>query len=253
MKVVILAGGAGTRLSEETDKIPKPMVQIGNIPILKHIMNIYMRYGWNEFVICLGYKGHEIKEYFYNYYMRNANIMTIRMRDFSVDYHHYVAEDFKITLVDTGLNTLTAERVKQIKKYTDSEPFFLTYGDGVSDVNLQELLKFHQSHKKIATVTAIQTAGRFGHLSILHNNKVDAFNEKPVSDYINGGFFVAQPSIFKYLNNNVALEDTLSILAKKNELMAYKHRGFWKAMDTLRDKAELEEMWRSQQSWEKKI
>jgi len=248
MKVVILAGGYGTRLSEHTDLKPKPMVEIGGEPILLHIMKIFSYHGFNEFIICSGYKGYIIKEYFSNYYLHLSDL-TFNLMDNSIEVHNSLPHPWKVTVVDTGLNTLTGGRVKRIQKYVDNTPFLLTYGDGVADIDLKELVNFHQQHNKIATVTAVQPAGRFGSLQIDENNLVTSFIEKPAGDgaWINGGFFVMQPQFFDYLeDNNTSLElDLLQKLAEKGQLAAYKHRKFWQPMDTLRDKNRLEELWNS--------
>jgi glucose-1-phosphate cytidylyltransferase len=253
MKVVILAGGLGTRLSEETDLKPKPMVEIGGKPILWHIMKIYSAYGFNEFIICCGYKGYMIKEYFANYFLHQADI-TIDLGKNKIDIHHSKAEPWKITLADTGLNTMTGGRINRIKEYVEGESFMLTYGDGVSNVNLKGLLDFHESKRKLATVTAVQqSAGRFGALSIKDEYAVERFAEKPKSDgiWINGGFFVLEPGIFEYVtegDNTIWERTPLENLAKDDQLMAFKHTGFWRPMDTLRDRTELGNMWDSGQA-----
>lgn len=253
MKVVIFAGGLGTRIAEETDTRPKPMVEVGGKPILWHIMKIYSHYGFNEFIICLGYKGFLIKEYFMQYYLHNSDI-TIELGSNKLDVHYTNAESFKVTLVDTGLSTKTAGRLKRIQKYIGNEDFMLTYGDGVADINLPELVKFHKSHGKIATVTAIQPEARFGGMEIGDDGTVSNFKEKPKGDgkWINGGFFVLRPAVFNYLQSNmddIMWEDApLEQLAKDNELMAYQHHGFWKCMDAMRDKLELESLWQNNQA-----
>lgn len=250
MKVVILAGGLGTRLMEETEARPKPMVEIGGKPILWHIMKIYEHYGFNEFVLCLGYKASFIKEYFYNYYLHNSDV-TIELEKNKIDVHYSNTESFKVTLIDTGLNTNTAGRIKRIQKHVNNETFMLTYGDGVSDININELIKFHKSHGKIATLTSIQTPGRFGNISTDDNGVVNEFQEKPEGDgmWINGGFFVLEPKIFDYLQgdaDNVQWEKgPLGEIARDGQLAAYKHHGFWKSMDAMRDRLELESMWSS--------
>lgn len=250
MKVVIFAGGLGTRLSEETDVRPKPMVEIGGKPMLWHIMKFYSSYGFNEFVICLGYKGYVIKEYFMHYYLHNSDI-TIELKSNKLDVHYTNAESFTVTLVETGLETKTAGRLKQVKKYIGDEDFMLTYGDGVSNINLDALLKFHKEHGKIATVSAVQPEGRFGSMEILHNGTVDHFKEKPKGDdkWINGGFFILKPEVFSYLEGdmkNVMWEEQPMIqLANDHQLMAYRHQGFWKCMDAMRDKIELESFWQN--------
>lgn len=250
MKVVILAGGLGTRLMEETEARPKPMVEIGGKPILWHIMKIYEAYGYNDFVLCLGYKAQSIKEYFLNYYLYNSDV-TIELEKNKVDVHFSNSESFKVTLVDTGLNTNTAGRIKRIQKYLGNETFMLTYGDGVSDVNIKELLSFHQNHGKLATLTSIQTPGRFGNIEMNANGNVDHFVEKPQGDgmWINGGFFVLEPGIFKFLEGEMDEvqweKGPLITIANNNQLVAYKHYGFWKPMDALRDRLELEQLWKS--------
>lgn len=253
MKVVIFAGGLGTRLMEETEARPKPMVEIGGKPILWHIMKIYSYYGFNDFIICLGYKSYLIKEYFFNYFLHSSDI-TIELKNNKVNVHKTETESFNITLVDTGLNTKTAGRLKRVQKYLKDEEFMLTYGDGVSDINIPELLQFHKKHNKIATVTAVQPEARFGGMEI-ENDSVNVFREKPKGDsnWINGGFFVLKPEVFGYLEksdiDDVMWEDSpLESLASDGQLMAYKHHGFWKCMDALRDKIELENIWQSKQA-----
>ena len=253
MKVVIFAGGLGTRIAEETDTRPKPMVEIGGKPILWHIMKIYSHYGFDEFIICLGYKGFLIKEYFMQYYLHNSDI-TIELGSNKLDVHYTNAESFKVTLVDTGLSTKTAGRLKRIKQYIGNEDFMLTYGDGVADINLPELVKFHQAHGKIATVTAIQPEARFGGMEIADSGGVETFKEKPKGDgkWINGGFFVLRPEVFKYLegdmDNTMWEDDPMEQLSKDHQLMAYKHHGFWKPMDAMRDRLELESLWQNKQA-----
>ena len=246
MKVVILAGGYGTRISEESDIKPKPMIEIGGKPILWHIMKHYSHYGFNEFVILLGYKSYVIKEYFANYYLHNSDV-TINTSTQSLTIHDNYSEDWKITLLETGIDTMTGGRVKRAQKYINNESFLLTYGDGVSDVNIAELLKFHKNHGKKITMTAIQPEGRFGALEIQANNMVSKFLEKPKGDgsWINGGFFICEPSVLDYITNDSTIleRDPLEQLAKEGELFSYKHDGFWKCMDTLRDKNQLNEMW----------
>jgi glucose-1-phosphate cytidylyltransferase len=250
MKVVIFAGGLGTRISEETDARPKPMVEIGGKPILWHIMKIYSHFGFNEFIICLGYKGYIIKEYFMHYFLHNSDI-TIELCNNKVEIHDTSTEEFKVTLVETGLDTKTAGRLKQIQKYTGDEDFMLTYGDGVCDVNLKDLVAFHKSHNKIATVTSVQLDARFGGMDVGPNGEVLSFREKAKdeSKWINGGFFVLKPEVFKYLNGDVANmmweDEPLESLANDNQLVAYRHHGFWKCMDALRDKLELEDLWKN--------
>ena len=248
MKVVILAGGLGTRLMEETEARPKPMVEIGGKPILWHIMKIYEHYGFNEFVICLGYKSHAIKEYFLNYYLYNSDV-TIELEKNKVDVHFSNSESFKVTLVDTGLYTNTAGRIQQIEKYVKDERFMLTYGDGVCNINLHELLAFHDKQKKLVTLTSVQVPGRFGNLNTDENGAVQHFEEKPDGDgmWINGGFFVMESGIFNYLRGDMSEvqweKKPLAEIARDGQLSAYKHYGFWKCMDALRDRIELENMW----------
>lgn len=247
MKTVILAGGLGTRLTEETDLRPKPMVEIGGNPILWHLMKIYSYYGFNDFVICCGYKGYLIKEYFANYFLHQADI-TVDLDKNKIEIHHSKAEKWKITLIDTGLNTMTGGRIKRIYEYVKDETFMLTYGDGLSDINIPALLDYHRKKGKLATVTAIQpSAGRFGSLTLGENNLVETFTEKPPSDgiWINGGFFVLEAGIFDYIQegDSTIWEGTpLENLAKDNQLVAFKHSGFWRPMDTLRDKMQLENL-----------
>ena len=250
MKVVILAGGLGTRITEETGTRPKPMIEIGGKPILWHIMKIYSEYGFNEFVICLGYKGHMIKEYFINYFLYNSDI-TVELHNNQLDVHYTNTEYFKVTLVDTGITTNTAGRIKKIRKYVDGETFMLTYGDGVCNVNIQDLLNFHQKHQKLATLTAIRPPGRFGNIDADAEGVISKFQEKPEDEsrWINGGFFVLNTGIFKYLESDVENEQwekkPLAEIAADNQLVAYKHSGYWKCMDAMRDKVELEEQWES--------
>lgn len=253
MKVVIFAGGLGTRLAEETDLKPKPMVEIGGQPILWHIMKLYAAQGFNDFIICLGYKGYVIKEYFINYFYHNSDV-TIDLSKNQIEVHDSKAESFKVTLVDTGLETKTAGRLKRVQKYIDTDQFMLTYGDGLSDVNLNELIAFHQQHGKLATVTAVQPEGRFGGMEISDAGNVDAFKEKPTGDghWINGGFFVLNTAIFDELPEELDKimweELPMDRLTEKNELVAYRHHGFWRCMDALRDKVILEELWNTNQA-----
>jgi len=248
MKVVILAGGLGTRLSEETGIKPKPMVEIGGKPILWHILKIYSNYGFNEFIICLGYKGYLIKEYFANYYLHMSDV-TFDIKNNTTEIHNNFSEPWKVSLIDTGDNTMTGGRLLRIQKYIKNETFMLTYGDGVSNVNISELLKYHYERKKIGTVTAIRAPGRWGALQIENNQNVTSFLEKPKGDgrYINGGFFVFEPDIFNFIKDDstVLEKEPLESIAQKNQLNAFKHEGFWYAMDTLRDKNYLEEEWDS--------
>jgi glucose-1-phosphate cytidylyltransferase len=251
MKVVILAGGLGTRISEETVIKPKPMIEIGGKPIIWHIMKIYSTYGFNEFVVCLGYKGHFIKEYFINYFLYNSDI-TVELEKNVVDVHFTNAESFKVTLVDTGLSTNTAGRIKRIQKHVKDETFMLTYGDGVSNVNIKKLLEFHKSAGTMATLTSIQLPGRFGNIETSKSGIVKKFQEKPEGDgvWINGGFFVLEPGIFNYLEGDVDAvqweKSPLAQIAADGQLAAYRHDGFWKCMDAMRDKIELEELWQSE-------
>jgi len=248
MKVVILAGGFGTRLSEETVLKPKPMVEIGGKPMLWHIMKIYSSYGFNEFIICLGYKGYIIKEYFANYFMHQSDV-TINMKENKVKIHNSHAEPWEVTLIDTGLNTMTGGRIRRIKPYINNETFMLTYGDGVGDVNIQQLVDFHKSQDRKLTVTSVQPSGRFGALNISENNQVNSFYEKPKGDgtWINGGFFVCEPEVIDYIDGDSTVFEKAPMenLANTNEMTAYKHEGFWKCMDTLRDKNDLESLWNS--------
>jgi len=246
MKVVILAGGFGTRLSEETEVRPKPMAEIGGMPILWHIMKVYSHYGFNEFVVLLGFKGFVIKEYFFNYYLHRSDV-TIDLSTNDLKIHNNASEPWKITLLDTGLDTMTGGRIKRAKQFISNEPFLLTYGDGVSDVNISDLVRFHKSHGKLATMTAVQPEGRFGALSLGSHNQVHSFLEKPKGDgtWINGGFFVCQPEVLDYIeNDNTVFEkEPLEQLASSGELYSFQHQGFWKCMDTLRDKNQLNELW----------
>ena len=249
MKVVILAGGLGTRLSEETKLIPKPMVEIGGKPILWHIMKIYSYYGFNEFVILTGYKSHVIKEYFVNYYQRYSDI-TIDMVNNSVDIHRIQTEPWKVTMLYTGENTMTGSRIKKAQNYIGDEPFLLTYGDGVCDVNIPDVIEKHKLSGKICTMTAVQPSGRFGALNISSDNQILSFKEKPKGDgaWINGGYFVCQPEIFDYMEDSplgdvIFEEKPLENLAADGKLNAYKHYGFWRPMDTLQDKKQLTKMW----------
>lgn len=257
MKVVIFAGGLGTRISEETDIRPKPMVEIGGKPIIWHIMKIYEQYGFNEFIICLGYKGYVIKEYFMNYFLHNSNL-TINLANNNVEFHNSKSEKFKVTLVETGIHTKTAGRLKQVQTYLGNDDFMLTYGDGVCDVDINQLLQFHKSHNKVATVTAIQLDARFGGMDLAANGDVLSFREKAKDDskWINGGFFVLKSEIFNYLEGDMTdkmwEDEPLEKLTSDNQLMAYKHKGFWKCMDALRDKIDLENLWQhGQAKWKK--
>ncbi len=248
MKAVIFAGGLGTRLSEETETKPKPMVEIGGKPILWHIMKIYSANGINDFIICLGYKGYVIKEYFANYY-RHMSDITFDFSDNSVKIHNSYAEPWKITLVETGETTMTGGRLRNVYQYLkNEEAFCLTYGDGVSDIDIKASIKFHFSHKKLATVAAVKPPGRFGALNIKDNYMVNEFREKPAGDgsYINGGFFVLSPKVIEYIKNGdetIWEQDPLKDISSDGQLMAFKHDGFWQPMDTIRDKAYLQDLW----------
>lgn len=247
MKAVILAGGLGTRLSEETHSRPKPMVEIGGKPILWHIMKIFDSYGINEFIVCCGYKGFFIKEYFKNYHLRNTDV-TFDLKNNSSKILTTTQENWAVTCVDTGENTLTGGRLKRIKDFLDPEESFLfTYGDGVGDINIKNLLEFHKSHGKLATVTAVNPPGRFGILKISENNNVSQFNEKPDigNAWINGGFFVLQPSVIDYISGDKISweEEPLQQITRDNQLSAYKHEGFWQPMDTIAEKKYLEKLY----------
>jgi glucose-1-phosphate cytidylyltransferase len=246
-KVVILAGGFGTRLSEETETRPKPMVEIGGQPILWHILKIFSAFGLNEFIICLGYKGYLIKEYFGNYHRHMADL-TLDMSNNSSEFHHCRAEPWKVTLVDTGFATMTGGRLKRIRPFLDDNFFCMTYGDGVADVNIRDLIGFHTKHGRLATVTAVRPPARFGSLEI-ENGRVLEFKEKPAGDgsWINGGFFVLSPRVLDYVDGDETVWEgrPLQKLAGDRELMAYQHEGFWQPMDTLRDKRHLEDLWLS--------
>ncbi len=246
MKVVILAGGFGTRISEESHVKPKPMIEIGGKPILWHIMKIYSHYGFNEFIICLGYKGYVIKEYFSNYFLHMSNV-TFDLKNNAMKIHEQYAEPWKVTLVDTGADTMTGGRIKRVAPYIGNEPFMLTYGDGVSNVNITELVAYHKTRGKSATVTATQPSGRFGSLNINADYIVESFQEKPAGDgsWINGGFFVLEPQVLQMISGDRTIfeKDPMESLARDEQLVAYKHSGFWQPMDTLRDKNHLEDLW----------
>jgi glucose-1-phosphate cytidylyltransferase len=246
MKAVLLAGGLGTRISEESASRPKPMIEVGGKPILWHIMKMYSAHGINEFVVCCGYKGYVIKEYFANYFLHQSDV-TIDMATNKIEVHHKKAEPWKITLVDTGEETQTGGRLKRVADYVDGD-FCMTYGDGVGSVDLTGLLKFHASHGKLATMTAVQPPGRFGALQ-LNGNKIESFVEKPQGDggWINGGFFVLNPKVLEQISSDNTLweQEPLRNLAKQGELQAFFHSGFWQPMDTLRDKTHLESLWAS--------
>ncbi len=250
MKVIILAGGMGSRLSEETDVRPKPMVKIGGKPILWHIMKIYSYYGFNDFIVLLGYKGHMIKEYFANYFMYQSDL-TIDLSNNEMTIHKNTCDPWKVTLLDTGIDTMTGGRIKRVREHTDGA-FMLTYGDGVADINLKEVLNFHKSHGKAATMTSIQPEGKYGSVNISDNNCIDNFVEKPLGDgyWINGGFLICEPKVFDYIESDETVfeQGPLEKLAKDRELYAYRHKGFWKCMDTLRDKISLNHLWETGQA-----
>lgn len=250
MKAVILAGGFGTRISEESGVRPKPMVEIGGKPILWHIMKIYSAYGINDFIICLGYKGHLIKEYFANYCLNNSDV-TFNMRKNTSQIHCNHTEPWSVTLVHTGQNSMTGGRLKRVQEYIGNETFCMTYGDGVSDVNIGELVKFHRQQGVLATLTAVQQPGRFGAFNLsLEDTRIEQFTEKPVGNdqpWINGGFFVLEPEVLNYIDDDQTTweKKPLELLAKEGELAAFRHRGFWQPMDTLRDKHLLEDLWQT--------
>jgi glucose-1-phosphate cytidylyltransferase len=252
MKAVILAGGLGTRLSEETSIKPKPMVEVGGYPILWHIMKIYSAHGINDFVVCCGYKGYVIKEYFANYFLHMSDV-TFDLRYNQMNVHTGNAEPWKVTLVDTGASTMTAGRLKRVREHIGTETFCLTYGDGVSDVNVTELIKFHQSQGGLATLTAVQPPGRFGAIALHEGQtKIEAFQEKPEGDgaWINGGYFVLEPQVIDFIDGDDTIweQQPLTKLAKMGQLSAFKHAGFWQPMDTLRDRNKLEDLWTSNQA-----
>jgi glucose-1-phosphate cytidylyltransferase len=252
MKAVILAGGAGTRISEESGIRPKPMVEIGGKPILWHIMKIYSHYGINEFVICCGYKGYIIKEYFSNYFLYNSDV-TFDMKNNSMKVHHMNSEPWKVTLVDTGELTMTGGRLKRVREYVEDATFCMTYGDGVSTVNINDLIMDHKNNGHIATLTSVRQHGRFGVFNLKRGeNKIRYFKEKPAMEgdetaWINGGFFVLEPKVFEYIegDSTVFEKEPLEKLAADNELCAFCHTGFWQSMDTIRDKNVLEDLWKS--------
>ncbi len=245
MKAVILAGGLGTRISEESHLRPKPMIEIGGKPVLWHIMKIYSAYGLNDFIICLGYKGYMVKEYFSNYFLHTSDV-TIDIGNNSIEVHQNSAESWRVTLLDTGVDTMTGGRLKRVRDYLGDEDFCFTYGDGISDVNITELIAFHERQDALATVTAIQLPGRFGALKI-DNGSVSGFEEKPQGDsgWINGGFFVLSPKVLEYIDGDETIweREPLEKLATQGQLSAFSHRGFWLPMDTMRDKTRLEELW----------
>jgi glucose-1-phosphate cytidylyltransferase len=256
MKAVILAGGFGTRLSEETSIKPKPMVEIGEKPILWHIMKMYSAHNINDFIICCGYKGSVIKEYFANYWLKKSDV-TFDLRNNSSKVHTNGVEPWRITLVDTGFSTMTGGRIKRVRKYVENETFCLTYGDGVSDVNITDLIRYHRSQNTIATLTAVQPPGRFGAFQMgPDEEKITSFREKPEGDgaWINGGFFVLEPEAIDYIKGDQTVweKQPLEKLAKEGQLSAYKHEGFWQPMDTLRDKLFIEDLWNSGEApWKK--
>jgi len=245
MKVLILAGGFGTRLSEETDIRPKPMAEIGGKPIIWHIMKSYSHYGFNDFVVLLGYKGYYIKEYFANYFLHQSDV-TIDLSTNGIQVHNNTSEPWKVTLLETGLETMTGGRIKRAGQFIGEEPFLLTYGDGVSDIDILDLIKFHKKHGKLITMTAVQPEGRFGALETI-GDRVESFFEKPKGDgsWINGGFFVCKAEVLNYIKDDKTIfeQEPLQQLAKDGQLFSYRHEGFWKCMDTLRDKKVLNEMW----------
>lgn len=246
MKVVLLAGGYGTRISEESHLKPKPMIEIDGQPILWHIMKSYSYYGFNEFIICAGYKQHIIKEYFADYYLHRSDITFDFSAENKITIHNNVAEPWKVTVVDTGLNTMTGGRIKRVKDYIGNEPFMMTYGDGVCDIDLRKLLEFHKAHGKLATMTAVQPGGRFGTLEIEDDNRISRFAEKRKEDggWINGGFMVLEPQVIDYIKDDSTTfeREPLERLSRENQLVAYRHDGFWQCMDTLRDKMLLESL-----------
>jgi len=246
MKVVILAGGQGTRIAEESNNKPKPLIEIGSKPIIWHIMKTYSHYGLNDFIICCGYKGYLIKEYFANYYIRNSDV-TIDLNSNDLKINKINSEPWKISLIDTGDNTMTGGRILRIKDLIKEENFCLTYGDGVSDINIKKLLDFHKKNNKIATITVAKPKGRYGIINLSNKDLVESFNEKPDGDgsWVNGGFFVFNKKIFNFLKNDsdILERGPIQKISKKKQLVAFRHTGFWKAMDTLNDKNYLEELW----------
>lgn len=253
MKVLILAGGFGTRLSEETSILPKPMVEVGGRPILWHIMKSYSHFGFNDFIILLGYKGYTIKEFFANYFLHQSDV-TIDLSTGQMSIHKNSSEPWKVTLLDTGLNTMTGGRIRRAKDMIDGETFLLTYGDGVCDINIASLVKFHKSHGKLITMSSVQPEGRFGAIEISSDNLISNFHEKPKGDgaWINAGFFVCEPPVMNYIAGDATIfeNEPLEKLASEGQLVAYKHEGFWKCMDTQRDKVQLNDLWNSgKASW----
>jgi len=252
MKVVILAGGLGTRISEESHLKPKPMIEIGEKPILWHIMKYYASFGYDEFIICCGYKQYLIKKFFADYYMHMSDITFDFTGENKIIIHNNYTEPWKVTLIDTGLNTMTGGRIKRVKEYVGDETFMLTYGDGVADVKIDELVEFHKSHGKTATITAIQPGGRFGTLDIDESEKINNFKEKSIEDggWINGGFMVLNPEIFDYIEGDATTleKEPLETIANEGQLKAFRHYGFWQCMDTMRDKELLEKLWTNEQA-----
>ncbi len=248
MKAVILAGGFGTRISEESQFKPKPMIEVGGMPVLWHIMKLYSFYGVNEFVICAGYKQHVIKEWFADYFLHTSDITFDFTKDDKIIVHNKRTEKWKVTVVDTGLNTMTGGRLKRVREFIGNEPFFMTYGDGVSDVDIPKLLDFHKSHGRLATMSAVKPDSRFGVLDLSDSNEVNAFREKSAVDsgYINAGFMVLEPSVIDYIKDDTIMfeREPMEKLAADRQLMCYKHDGFWQCMDTLRDKEKLEKLWK---------
>lgn len=250
MKVVLLAGGYGTRISEETHIKPKPMIEVGGKPIIWHIMKEYSHYGFNDFIICAGYKQHIVKEWFNNYFIYTSDVTYDMTNGKKIILHEQHSEPWRVTVVDTGLNTMTGSRIKKIQKYVGNKPFMMTYGDGVCDVNIRDLLKFHQEHGKMATLTAVMLDQSKGVLNIGGDNAVRSFREKSIKDSapINAGYMVLEPEVFDYLpegRDDCVFEKVLEMVAEKNQLMSYLHHGFWQCMDTLREKIELEKLWES--------
>lgn len=252
MKVVILAGGFGTRISEESHLIPKPMIEIGEKPIIWHIMKYYSSFGHNDFIICVGYKQYVIKEFFSDYYLHMSDVTFDFSTENKMIVHNNHTEPWKVTLVNTGLNTMTGGRIKRVKDYIGDETFMLTYGDGISNVNINRLIKFHESHGKLATITAIQPGGRFGMLDISDSNQIESFKEKSKEDggWINGGFMVLNPEVINYIKDDSTIfeKEPLEYVSNEGELKAFKHEGFWQCMDTLRDKEILEKLWSTGQA-----
>ncbi len=248
MKVLLLAGGLGTRISEETGIKPKPMVEIGGKPILWHIMKMYAAHGFNEFVVLLGYKGYYIKEYFMNYFL-HQNDLTIDLKNNKVEYFNNITEDWKITLIDTGEQSMTGGRIKRAKQLIGNETFLLTYGDGVADIDIKNTFEFHKSHGKMLTVTAVKPEARYGLLEFGEGTSVNGFLEKPIGEggWINGGFFVCEPKVIDYINDDMTIweREPMETIANMRQMNAYRHDGFWQCMDTLRDKTKLQELWES--------